>query len=227
MGRTCTVCTHAERHAIDQALVAVESPYRDIARQYGLSKDALLRHKADHLLPEIVAAWQAERHGNGIELADELRGWMTTISKLMRACDDWLTDPGDPERFTLAPHTTEIVIHTEETQGPDSRPLRRKLRLSEALARVDGAVDVGAITLVEAKTADPRKLILDTAKALEGQLRLLGELLGKIQTQGTVNFLASGEWLALRGRMLAALEGHPDARVVLAGALEDDDGRAA
>jgi len=194
MGRTCTVCTHAERHAIDQALVAVESPYRDIARQYGLSKDALLRHKADHLLPEIVAAWQAERHGNGLELADELRGWMTTISKLMRACDDWLTDPDDPARFTLAPHTSEVVIHTEETQGPDSRPLRRKLRLSDALARVDGAADVGAITLVEAKTADPRKLILDTAKALEGQLRLLGELLGKIQTQGTVNFLASGEW---------------------------------
>jgi len=227
MGRTCTVCTHAERHAIDQALVAVESPYRDIARQYGLSKDALLRHKADHLLPEIVAAWQAERHGNGIELADELRGWMTTISKLMRACDDWLTDPGDPERFTLAPHTTEIVIHTEETQGPDSRPLRRKLRLSEALARVDGAADVGAITLVEAKTADPRKLILDTAKALEGQLRLLGELLGKIQTQGTVNFLASGEWLTLRGQMLAALEAFPDARLALSAALEGDDVRAA
>lgn len=227
MGRVCTVCQHPERKALDAALVAVESPYRDIARRYGLSKDALLRHKADHLLPEIVAAWQAERHGNGLELADELRGWMTTISKLMRACDDWLTDPDDPERFTLAPHTTEIVIHTEEAQGSDSRPLRRKLRLSAALARVDGAADVGAITLVEAKTADPRKLILDTAKALEGQLRLLGELLGKIQTQGTVNFLASGEWLALRGRMLAALEGHPDARVVLAGALEGDDGRAA
>jgi len=128
MGRTCTVCQHPERKALDAALVAVESPYRDIARRYGLSKDALLRHKADHLLPEIVAAWQAERHGNGLELADELRGWMTTISKLMRACDDWLTDPDDPERFTLAPHTTEVVIHTEEERGPDERPLRRKLR---------------------------------------------------------------------------------------------------
>lgn len=79
MSRTCTVCAHQERHAIDTALVAATDPYRTIADRYGLSHQALIRHKADHLLAEIVAAWQAERQANGLELASELRGWMDTM----------------------------------------------------------------------------------------------------------------------------------------------------
>ena len=227
MSRTCTVCAHPERQAIEQALVAVESPYRDIARRYGLSKDALLRHKADHLLPEIVAAWRAERHGNGLELADELRGWMTTISKLLRACDEWLTDPDDPDRYDLNPRASELLVHYETTvPGPSGRPtvVRRKARLSEMLRGVSRVGEGLTITTVESKVADPRKLLLDTTKTLEGHLRLLGELLGKIQTQGTMNFLVSPEWLALRGRMLAALAEYPEARLLLAGVVEAHDG---
>jgi len=36
-----------------------------------------------------------------------------------------------------------------------------------------------------------------------------------------------GQWLTLRGQMLAALEGFPDARLALSAALEGDDVRAA
>lgn len=220
MSRTCTVCAHPERAAIDRALVVDRDPYRDVAGRYGLTRSAIMRHKADHLLLDIVAAWQDERRQHGLDLADELRGWMDRLNKLFAACDEWLTDPDDPTRYTLAPHTTEVVIHTEEERGDNKRPLRRKMRLAEAIALVDGASNVGDVVLIEAKTTDPRKLILDTSKTLESHLRLLGEIVGKLQTQGTTTFLLSPEWTALRTRMLAALAAYPEARLALAEAIE-------
>jgi len=226
VSRTCTVCSHPERATIDKALVAVQNPYRAIARQYGLSKDALLRHKADHLLAEIVAAWQEERQGNGLELAGEVRGWMTTIGKLLRACDEWLTDPDDHTRYDLSPRASELMVHYEEQDvTPQGRPLvvRRKARLSDLLKRAEAGSGDITITLVEHKAADPRKLLLDTTKTLEGHLRLVAEIAGKVQTQGTTTFLLSPEWVALRSRMLVALAPYPAARLALAATLDEGD----
>lgn len=227
MTQVCTVCRHPERHAIDKALVAATDPYRTIADQYGLSHQALMRHKADHLLAEIVAAWQAERQANGLELATELRAWMDTITKLLRACEEWLTDPDDPDRYYLGPRAADVWVVHEIDRGENRRPERRKERLSTLLARVDGKPGVGDFVLAETKTADPRRLILETSKTLEGHLRLMGEIAGKIQTQGTTTFLISPEWLALRTRMLEALHPFPDARLALAAVVDGDDARVA
>lgn len=222
MARTCSVCAHPARQAIDRALVSVSDPYRDIAGRYGLTRSALLRHKADHLLAEIVAAWQQERAANGRELAGELRGWMDALTKLLRACDEWLTDPHDPSRYDLAPRAHEVWCHYEIGGNGDGRAIRKKARLSELLARLEtaGLREPYAFVMVEQKVADPRKLIIETSKALEGHLRLLGEIVGKLQTQGTANFLITPEWGAMRGRMLAALAQYPSARLALAEVLE-------
>ena len=57
MSRTCTVCRHPDRPAIDQAMVN-RRPFRDIARHFGVSKDAAVRHH-DACLPETLAKAQA------------------------------------------------------------------------------------------------------------------------------------------------------------------------
>jgi hypothetical protein len=222
--RVCTVCLHPLRQEIDRALIAAQDPYRHIAPRYGLSTRALLRHKADHVLAEIVAAWQQERAANGQELAGELRGWMDALTKLLRACDEWLTDPHDPSRYDLSPRAHEVWCHYETGGGPgEGRPIRKKERLSALLARLEtaGFRESYTFTMIEQKSADPRKLIIDTSKALEGHLRLLGEIVGKLQTQGTVNFLATEEWRALEARMLGALAQYPAARLALAEVLEE------
>jgi len=276
MTRVCTICASPDHQAIDKALVN-KVPYRHIAARHAVTTGALQRHAAEHLLAIIVDAWQQERNGNGRELADELRGWMDTLTKLLRACDEWLTDPDDRTRYDLGPRATEIMVHYEAPRDGAPRPalvdavlaaaralvasggqeeriallaatgrldrhdgiganpgdaeaiiavasprmIRRKARLADLLARVDGEDKAGVVTFVESKVADPRKLIVDTSKALEGHLRLLGELVGKLQTQGTTNFLVSPEWGALRARMLAALAMFPEARLALAEALEE------
>ena len=48
MPRTCTICQHPQRAAIDKALVAGQS-YRSIAQHFAASPDAVLRHKESHL----------------------------------------------------------------------------------------------------------------------------------------------------------------------------------
>jgi len=223
MPRVCTVCAHRERHAIDTALVAATDPYRTIADRYGLSHQALIRHKADHVLAALLIAWQAERAQNGQELADELRRWMGFITKLLEACDRWLTDPDDHTRYDLNPRAHELMVHYEVTErGPAGRPVvvRRKARLSDLLPRVQALHEGLAVTLIEHKAADPRKLIIDATARLEGHLRLLAELVGKLQTQGAVSVVLAPEWLALRAKILAALAPFPEARYALAATID-------
>ncbi len=50
MPRTCTVCAHGERAAIDEALAAGE-PVHDLEKRYRLGTDDLTRHRATHLPP--------------------------------------------------------------------------------------------------------------------------------------------------------------------------------
>lgn len=222
MTRICTACAHTARQDIDKAIVAQQG-YRRIASQYGLVETSVRRHAADHLLPELLIAWQAERAQNGQELADELRRWMGFISKLLEACDRWLTDPDDTTRYDLGPRAHEIMVHYEITErGPGGRPIvvRRKARLADLLPRVQALHEGLEVTLVEHKAADPRKLIIDATARLEGHLRLLAELVGKLQTQGAVSVVLAPEWLALRVKILDALAPFPEARYALAATID-------
>ena len=48
MPRTCSICRHPQRHAIEADLRAGSS-YRDVGRRYNISKDAVSRHRASHV----------------------------------------------------------------------------------------------------------------------------------------------------------------------------------
>jgi hypothetical protein len=53
MSRTCTICINPCRDEIDKALVDSQ-PYRAVARQFGVSDDAVLRH----IRPISVPIWE-------------------------------------------------------------------------------------------------------------------------------------------------------------------------
>ena len=59
MPRSCTVCTHPEREAIDEALVAGIA-FPALVAKHRVSKDSLSRHKANHLPAKLVMAQAAE-----------------------------------------------------------------------------------------------------------------------------------------------------------------------
>ncbi len=70
MAMTCTVCAHPAVNGIDVQLLNRDS-LRDIARQHNLSKDALARHKADHLPAVMVKSAQAREIAHADHLLEE------------------------------------------------------------------------------------------------------------------------------------------------------------
>jgi FixJ family two-component response regulator len=60
MGRICTCCSHPQRREIDQALVQGRDNRR-IAARYGLSENAVRRHRAEHI-PELLLKGHHYRH---------------------------------------------------------------------------------------------------------------------------------------------------------------------
>ena len=55
-GRTCAVCSHPDRAAIDAALVEGQQSERAIARQWRVSRTALQRHRGAHLPAHLAKA---------------------------------------------------------------------------------------------------------------------------------------------------------------------------
>jgi hypothetical protein len=76
MPRHCSACDHDDREDIDAALVAGES-YRAIARRFGLSRDAVGRHKAKHLPAAMLAGRDAADTAHGDDLLAQCRDLQT------------------------------------------------------------------------------------------------------------------------------------------------------
>ena len=72
MSKTCSICSHSEREAIDQQLVGGMS-LRKLAEQTGTSSTALHRHKTDHLPAALVKGKDAEEVAHGDSLLDQLQ----------------------------------------------------------------------------------------------------------------------------------------------------------
>jgi hypothetical protein len=72
MPRKCTICTHPEKDAIDEALVGGASN-RSIASLYDVSEAAVRRHEANHLPAKLVMAEKAAEVAEAGSLLDQVR----------------------------------------------------------------------------------------------------------------------------------------------------------
>ena len=120
----CTICTHPQREAIDRDLVSQKS-FRSVSVRYGVSTASLHRHKNAHIVADLArqsavddrtrsdrlvayvedqkAAAAARRAAHSLDLLDEIDGVLARVRKLFDACDRWLADPDDPDRYDLGP----------------------------------------------------------------------------------------------------------------------------
>lgn len=72
MPRVCTISTHSERAAIDAALLD-NTPLRDIAGRYGVSKSALARYRNDRLPAALAKAHEAGEVAHADDLLQQVR----------------------------------------------------------------------------------------------------------------------------------------------------------
>jgi hypothetical protein len=90
MPRTCTICTHKQRTAIDKALVARQA-FRHIAKRYSVSTAALVRHSDDHLPSSLLKAQAAREAANADALLAQvvdLRGKALSVLEKAEGSDD-------------------------------------------------------------------------------------------------------------------------------------------
>ncbi len=80
MARTCTICSHQQREAIDQALVA-GTPKRDVSALFRVSEDAITRHAAAHLPQALSKAQDARETAR----ADDLLTQMMDLQRITMA----------------------------------------------------------------------------------------------------------------------------------------------
>ena len=86
MARTCTVCRHPDRPAVDMALVN-HRPYRNIAAQFGLSASALVRHHDDHLPATLAKATAAAETARADDLLEQVRALRSKAMSLLLAAE--------------------------------------------------------------------------------------------------------------------------------------------
>jgi hypothetical protein len=70
--RSCTICEHPDREAIDRALVG-DSSNLSVSSLFGVSESAVRRHKANHLPAKLVMAQTAEEVAQADDLLQQVR----------------------------------------------------------------------------------------------------------------------------------------------------------
>jgi hypothetical protein len=125
MPRTCTVCTHPEREGIEQALIA-GAAFRDIARQFRVSKDAVARHKAEHL-GKLLAEAEAARADSLLEKLQTLEAEAARLGKLAERSKDYRG-----ALLSVRERARLLELLMRKTEGAE---LERRLEELEELAR--------------------------------------------------------------------------------------------
>ena len=129
---------------------------------------------------------------------------------------------GIARRYTVSPDAVErhnkvhvpaaMALASEAAAVAHGDDLLAQLR--DLQARVVGLLDRAE------RAGDLRAAVAAVGQA-RGCLELLARLLGELRDRPTVNLLLAPEWLAVRGRLLAALAPFPEARAAVAKALTE------
>ncbi|MBW8036745.1 MAG: hypothetical protein FVQ79_14245 [Planctomycetes bacterium] len=183
MSRHCTACGSKEVEKINQLLIVGVS-IREITQRYRLSKDAIFRHKKNHI-PELLAKAEKGEILKANKIIEEIERIYNRVNKLFNACDRYLQDPDNPDQYDLGPRAEDITViyfRFDENTGKMKRDKAKLSRLLEMLSKQGVKV-----VSWRYRHADPRELILKTQDRLQAQLELLSKLSGSLREAPQVN----------------------------------------
>ncbi len=88
MPRTCTVCSHPEREAIDRALIGGESTGKLAGRYRTIDERALRRHRSNHLPAALARAHEAEEATRADDLLSQVRDLQDRALAILGKAED-------------------------------------------------------------------------------------------------------------------------------------------
>ena len=125
MARTCTVCAHPDRAAVDSALAAGVS-VREIAKRHGLDPSAVFRHGKRHVAKQMAKARAAREDGQLADADQLLRELHTTKDRILGIMDTWGDLPQGQKLATIPVlfaatrehvRVTELLLKVEIASG--------------------------------------------------------------------------------------------------------------
>ena len=86
MPRSCTICQHPQREALDLALVG-GAALSETAAKYRVSNDAVSRHKANHLPTKLVLAEKAAEVAEAGDLLGQVQDLQARTLAILEAAE--------------------------------------------------------------------------------------------------------------------------------------------
>lgn len=195
MPRPCSVCAHLQRAEIDRRLSFQVVNLAQLAREYGVGRDAVRAHRAAHL-PAFLPAFQASAEALtlGTLAAEAQRLYSVTLDALALAEAGVLSHVGDDgTEHRLVSSTAVARMIKEARQGlgllvklsadagsTDSRPAG--VSNGELDARIGQALEGVMARALNAKSSDDVDVTIDgeahvsTAELVEGEAATLAPI---------------------------------------------------
>ena len=222
--RIAEVDKHPQKEKIIKALVKGTS-FREITGQYGISKSSLSRYLNDSLFPK-VAKHVAERDMKDAKFVlSEIDSIISKMKKLYDACDEYLTDPDNPDKYSLMPRAWEQEIKyldysnvSEENPKPEQKTMMVQDLINEMRDHKKELIEI------KYKHHDPRKIITETATVMTKQLELLARIQGTIKDV-SINIINTPIWVDVQNALLMVTEKFPQIREDLAKELAKIGGK--
>ena len=214
MPRKSEVDIHPDKAKIDKALIKGKS-YRVIASQFGLSQAAIGRYMTGKLMPKVAKAQAVRLLQSGGDLLDLLEGYIRTADKMIKAAEEYLQDPDNPDKLYLGPKAEEVEITYTETVG--EKTVKGKGSLQELIDKIeDQGIRVG---FVRYKHEDPRRTILNSANTLTKQIELFGRIHGDIKNV-SLNISIQPAFMEFVNAVIAATIEYPSVRREIVNAVK-------
>lgn len=213
MANKSIICQHPLKLKIDEDIIS-GMPASQVAKKYNLSSTTVQRYIKEKIPEQLSAASLSTAEG----LVARINEYLSKVDKLFQDTTEWLNDPSDPGRFTIAPRANEInVIYTVMELNSKGNPTYKKKtkQLDQLLA------DCGVSHMTEGVKytgTDPRVLLLKTAEVLNKQLELLAKMQGNIVDRVEVKTV-TGDATDIIKLARQALKPWPGAADALADAL--------
>ena len=176
MANTFTVDKHPQKKAIIKDILSGMSETK-IADKYGLIQSSVHRYKNGKLMKMLADIWDERNTEAGKTLIERFEEVAEMLKKQLLACQEWLQDPDEPDKYTVAPRASEVII-IAEWWDDEGRTHRKKEHLDSLLREIR---DEGRTpTAILFANQDTRKILLETAKVIQANLEQIAKLQGAI-----------------------------------------------
>lgn len=170
---------HPQRDQIIKDILA-QKTYNEIKKKYGLnSVNVIKTFVANRLVYPAAQASKREQEDTRDFLMGKLDEIQDYLTKLINACDEWLTDPNDKDKYFLGDRADELTVVWLEEQA-NGKIAKKRDTLQHLLDVALNTERGKALQYVQTGRTDTRKLMLESLRVAQQQIELIAKITGEM-----------------------------------------------